>query len=334
MTQVKLAMIGAGGMARHHISFILKQQDTTRIVAVCEPDKAAYDQAAAMFTQAGLKPPVRVRDFDAFMAKHARKVDAAFVVTPHNQHFPQATALLEAGVDVLLEKPMVLNTTQARRLIKTRDKSGRLLVVAFNGSLSPAIRRAAEMIRNAELGKLISIDAAVWQDWERATLGTWRQEPKIAGGGFLFDTGAHMLNTVADLAGQPFADVAAFVDHRGRKVDILGVAIGRLAGGGFVTLHGSGACGVISSEVRVFCERGVIETGVWGERLRVHRAGDPAPVDVALPASLGVWQTFLAVRDGRMPNPSPAEIGMRMIQLWDAMKASAKQGGAPVRVAA
>lgn len=334
MTHVNLGLIGAGGMARHHINLLLKQQDTTRVAAVCEPSKAAYDQAAALFTQAGLPPPPRARDFETFMAKYAKKIDAAFVVTPHNQHFPQAMALLGAGKDVLLEKPMVLNTAQAKRLIRQRDKSGRLLVVAFNGSLSPAIRRAAEIIRNGELGKLLSIDASVWQNWEQATLGTWRQEPKIAGGGFLFDTGAHMLNTVSDLAGEPFAEVAAFIDSRGRKVDILGVAIGRLAGGAFVTLHGSGACGVMSSDIRVFCEGGMIETGVWGERLRVQRAGEPAPVDVDLPASLGVWQTFLAVRDGRMPNPCPPEIGMRMIQLWDAMKASAKHGGSAVAVPA
>ena len=52
---------------------------------------------------------------------------------------------------------------------------------------------------------------------------------------------------------------------------------------------------------------------------------------VPVPASLGVWEQFLAVRRGQMPNPSPPEIGLRMARLWDAIKASAAQNGAPVK---
>jgi len=332
MKPIRLGMVGAGGMARWHIERILKQQDTTRIAAICEPSDAAFAETAKMFKQAGLKTPAREKDFEAFLAKQAGKIDAAFIITPHNQHFAQTMALLAAGVDVLLEKPMVLNVSQATKLIRQRDKTGRLLAVAFNGSLSPAIRKAAEMIKSGELGKLHSISATVWQDWDRHTLTTWRQIPKIAGGGFLFDTGAHMLNTTADLAGEPFAEVAAFLDNCGRKVDIVGVAIGRLQNGALVTLHGSGNTVAIDSEIKVFLEDGVIHTGVWGERLRVHRRGDPAPVDVALPPSLGAWETFVSVRQGRIPNPSPPEIGLRMTQLWDAIKESAALGGAVVSV--
>ena len=46
---------------------------------------------------------------------------------------------------------------------------------------------------------MLNIDAVVWQDWQEAAAGTWRQVPALSGGGFLFDTGAHLLNTVTDL---------------------------------------------------------------------------------------------------------------------------------------
>jgi hypothetical protein len=52
---------------------------------------------------------------------------------------------------------------------------------------------------------------------------------------------------------------------------------------------------------------------------------------VKLPASLGVWEQFLAVREGRMANPCPPEVGLRMARLWDAIVASAAQGGQPVK---
>ena len=57
------------------------------------------------------------------------------------------------------------------------------------------------MLRSGECGELLSISATVWQGWGPGTAGKWRQQPEISGGGFMFDTGAHMLNTVADLGG-------------------------------------------------------------------------------------------------------------------------------------
>ncbi len=51
---------------------------------------------------------------------------------------------------------------------------------------------------------------------------------------------------------------------------------------------------------------------------------------VKLPPSLGVWEQFLAVRAGEIPNPCPPEVGLRMAKLWDAIQASAAQNGVPV----
>jgi predicted dehydrogenase len=115
-------------------------------------------------------------------------------------------------------------------------------------------------------------------------------------------------------------------------VDTRGVVMARLASGALVTMHGCGetipSC---ASDVRVFCEKGILRTGVWGERLELQRAGRKHLRKVAVPASLGVWEQFLAVRAGRMVNPCPPEVGLRMAKLWDAIKESAGQGGKPVR---
>ena len=79
----------------------------------------------------------------------------------------------------------------------------------------------------------------MWQDWATNTAGSWRQ-PGASGGGFLFDTGAHMLNTVTDLAGEDFTEVAAWQEDDGYPVDIRSVVMGRLASGALVTMN---ACG-------------------------------------------------------------------------------------------
>jgi predicted dehydrogenase len=242
---------------------------------------------------------------------------------------------MEAGIDVLLEKPMVMNAAEAESLIATRDRTRRLLVVSFNGSLSPQVRRASQMLRNGELGKILNVSAVVWQNWKLLTAGTWRQEPAISGGGFLFDTGAHMLNTVSDLVGEDFTEVAAWLDNYGAPVDILGSVMARTVSGMFVTMNGCGdAIKSCHSDVRVFCSDAILRTGVWGERLELQRQGQDRLTPVRVPPSLGQWEQFVQVRSGRMANPCPPEVGLRMARLWDAIQASAAQGGQPVRATA
>ncbi len=326
---VNLTLIGCGGMARHHARQILQQLETTRVTSVCEPSAEAYVALAAIFTAAGQTPPPNEPNLERLLERYTP--DAAFIITPHAYHFDQTKLCLEAGLDVLLEKPMVMNAAEAVGLIDVRDRTGRLLVVAFPGSLSPYLRSAVATLRSGEVGSVLSISATIWQDWGPNTAGTWRQEPALSGGGFFFDTGAHMLNTVVELAGEPFVEVAAWLDHKDRPVETMGVVIGRLASGALVTLHGCGeAIPSCASDIKVFTDRAILRTGMWGEFLEMQRAGESALSPVTLPPSLGVWEQFLAVREGRLPNPAPPEVGLRMARLYDAIQASGARHGAVV----
>jgi len=328
-TPVNLTLIGCGGMARHHARQILQQLDTTCVSAVCEPAAEAYAALAQLFTDAGQTPPPNEPDLERLLERY--RPEAAFIITPHAYHYDQTRLCLEAGLDVLLEKPMVMNAAEAQGLMEVRDRTGRLLVVAFPGSLSPYLRSAVATLRAGTVGAVLSISATIWQDWGPNTLNTWRQEPALSGGGFFFDTGAHMLNTVVELAGEPFVEVAAWLDNKGRPVETMGVVIGRLASGALVTLHGCGeAIPSCSSDIKVFCDQAILRTGMWGEFLEIQRAGETDLKPVTLPPSLGVWEQFLAVRAGRLPNPAPPEVGLRMARLYDAIKASAAQHGAVV----
>ena len=326
-----MGFIGFGGMARSHLRGMLKANDPFEIVAVCEPDENAYTQGAELLIDHGVTPPPREHDLDTYLRKYSPEMQAVFIITPHVHHFEQARACLEAGLDVLLEKPMVMNVSEAKSLIKARDESGRLLVVAFQGGLSPAIRKASELLRSGECGRLLNISGMVWQNWGPKTIGKWRQDFVVSGGGFMFDTGAHMLNSVCDLAGEDFVEVAAWQDNLGRPVDILTAIMGRLESGGLVTITGCGetipSC---ASELWVFCTERIIRTGQWGERLEIQRDREDGFQEIDLPPMEGTWGQFVKVLNGDLPNPCPPEVGLRMAKLWDAVKASSKQGGKPV----
>ncbi len=328
----RVGIVGTGLMGMAHIGDMAGREDTS------SPRSASPAPRRPSSPAHGSPPPAprpRASSPTGTGSSRSRareeRLDAVVLLTPHALHFGQATAALEAGLDVLLEKPMVMNATEALELIRTRDRTGRLLVVAFQGSLSPRIRAAAAMLRSGELGAILNVDALVWQDWQHRAGGTWRVDPAMSGGGFLFDTGAHMLNTVADLAGEDVAQVAAWLEDDGGPVDMRGAVMARLASGALITMNGCGrAIPSLGSDIRLFCERATIRTGIWGERLELQRSGVATlrPVRSVRPKT--VWQQFLDVRAGREPNPSPPEVGLRMARLWDAIRESSARGGSVV----
>jgi predicted dehydrogenase len=337
VNKVRTIIVGTGGMARFHIQMMLKQQDTTEIVALCDPSPQQLALAVELFEKNHLPVPTTGPELEPLLQELRGELDAALIVTPHAYHFKQATACLESGLDVLLEKPMVMNARQARKLIKTTHATGRLLVVAFPGSLSPQIREAKRMLREGQLGVLQSVNGFIWQNWKENTVNTWRQVPKLAGGGFMFDTGAHLLNTTCDLVGEEFVEVAAWLDNRGAPVDIIGTVMAKTKSGVYVTMHGCGeAFNTYASEIIAVGNKGLLRTGIWGERLEVQfgkpRSEGFKTKKIQLPPTLGVWEQFLDVRAGRMENPCPPAVGLRMAKLWDAINASAQQGGKPVTV--
>jgi predicted dehydrogenase len=329
--KVKVAIIGSGGMARYHIRQMLQQTDSTEITAICEPSAEMYKATLKVFKENGSEPPPNQPNLSRLLADFS--LDAALIVTPHAYHHDQTKACMENGVDVLLEKPMVMNEVEAHSLIEVQNRTQRLLVVAFQGSLSPRIRAASRMVQSGELGTLLSISATVWQSWGPNTVNTWRQDPRISGGGFLFDTGAHMLNTVVDLAGEEFIEVSAWLDYKERPVETMAVVMGRLDSGALVTLH---ACGETipscSADIRFFFTKAILRVGMWGEFLEIQRTGRSRARALPVPPSLGVWEQFLAVREGRMPNPSPPEVGLRMSRLYDAIKVSAARNGETIKL--
>lgn len=334
---VRVGFIGVGGVSRYHIRRMLEQTDTTEIIAICEPSPDAYATTAAVFAEHGLDAPPNEPIFTQFLSRFKDALDAVFITTPHAYHHHQTQAAMEAGLDVLLEKPMAMNAQEAQSLIDTRDQTGRLLVVAFNGSLSPEIRYAVQMLRSGELGDILSISGVIWQNWGPKTTGLWRQQPEISGGGFMFDTGAHMLNTLADLAGEDFAEVAAWLDNKGRPVETMAAIMGRLQSGALVTIHGCGeSVPDCTSDIRVFTSQAILRTGAWGGYLEVQPHGSRELEPVAVPGGRGrllggAWEQFLAVRSGDIDNPCPPEVGLRMAKLWDAIQESASKGGMPVK---
>jgi len=325
MPKVRVIVVGTGGIARSHIKNMLAQAKTTSVVGFVEVSPEQRDKTKALMRDLGIPcPPFHgsIRE----LVKAQGVADAAFICTPHKFHFENACDCLRLGLDVLIEKPMVLNASEAQRLIRLRDKTRRLVVVAFNGSLSPAVKKAKELLRAGAIGRITGLAAYTHQRWKTSTAGTWRQDPEISGGGFLFDAGSHMVNTSLELLGEDVAEVVALMDNRGTPVEINSTVSGRTRGGVTFSLTAIGDSMDCTSQVMVIGDTGILETGIWGERLKLRKIGTREFQPVPYPKSQGPWGQFLKVRAGRMKNPSPPEIGLRFAEMMDMIRQSVATG--------
>jgi predicted dehydrogenase len=325
MSKVRTIVVGTGGFSRCHIRAMIEMKRVTTITGFVEPSEASRKATAAVFTEKKLSCPpffATVKE----LVKAQGPADTAVICSPHKFHFENAKDCLESGMDVMIEKPMVMNGEEARRLIKLRDTTGRLVMVAFPGSLSPAVWKAKDLIARGAIGEVSTISAYAHQHWKKATIGSWRQIPEISGGGFLFDTGSHMVNTVVDLLGSEVTRVSALLDNRGTPVEINSSVSGMSANGITFSLAGAGDTIQCCSQILVFGSEGVLKTGIWGESLSVKKAADSDYQPVAYPKSRGPWEQFLRVRSGKMKNPCPPEVGLRFAALMDMIRQSAKTG--------
>lgn len=126
-------------------------------------------------------------------------VDALVVSTPNYLHAPQTIAALNAGVHVMVEKPMAMNAEEAEQMCEAADKSGALLIVAHCWRFHPEVQWLKE--QSKKLGKIIRTKAySVHVAWGPSG---WFAQKQFAGGGAMADMGVHALDTTRFLLGDP-----------------------------------------------------------------------------------------------------------------------------------
>lgn len=329
---LRLGVIGAGLKATEYARSWATMPDV-EIVAMAEISPPARQRFGDACEAAGGIRPVEYTDAATMLARCVGKLDAVYVSTPHVFHGSHAVAVVEAGFDLLLEKPMVTTLEEGLALAEAEARTGRTIVVAYQGGLSPLVHDTKDRARRGEFGDLVSVSASVWEGWAQRYAGQWKQDPEISGGGFMFDTGAHMMNTVCVLADAEFERLSSFTANRRLKVDLVCAVAARLNNGALVTFNaaGDGPPGCAST-ITLFYTNAIVRIDAWGAWREVSTDGSTVQREHA--EILGTpMQAFQAVRDGRIANPSTVATGLRFARLWDAIKASASRDGEAVAVA-
>src|SRR5262249_49783679 len=133
-------------------------------------------------------------EFDSFLAH--RPMDMVVVGSPSGLHAQQGIACANAGLHVLVEKPMDITTQRADSLIAACERANVKLGVIFQDRLKPGIRRAKELLDEGALGRLLLADARVkWYRPPEYYAGSrWRGTWELDGGGALMNQGIHTVD--------------------------------------------------------------------------------------------------------------------------------------------
>ncbi len=152
-----------------------------------------------------------------------QRIDFVSIVVPNNGHFEVAKGFLQAGFNVICDKPMSFTLAEAKLLRKIVEKSGKVFALTHNYTGYPMVKQARHMCQSGLLGKINKVVAEFPQGWmagfiENAdnAIGMWRMDPKVAGGSCCMgDLGTHAENLVRYITGLEIeelcADLSTFV---------------------------------------------------------------------------------------------------------------------------
>ena len=212
MAEVALVGYGLGG-ATFHAPFI-DATPSLRIAAIVTSDPERAAAARARFPDAEIVPdPGRLRDM-------ADRLDLAVISTPNRTHVPLARAALDAGLHVVVDKPLATTADDARRLIEEARRRDRVLTVYQNRRWDGDFLTLRRLVDEGALGDVHRFESR-FERWRPAPKPGWRQEPDPgAAGGLLYDLGPHLIDQALVLFG-PVREVHAELDRRrpGARVD-------------------------------------------------------------------------------------------------------------------
>lgn len=190
MDRLRVGIIGYGywgpNLVRNFSSCPL-----TEVVAVCDASPARREAVARTYPHVAT-----VGSVDELLD---RKLDAVAIATPVSTHFPLASRCLQAGLHVMVEKPLTATAHEAQALVDIADRAGRVLMVDHTYLFNPAVRMVRQIIDRGELGDLYYVDSV------RINLGLFQRDVNV-----IWDLAPHDLSIVDHILGGDARSISAW----------------------------------------------------------------------------------------------------------------------------
>jgi predicted dehydrogenase len=323
------------------------------LVAVCDvkPDKAAETLKKNQLS--GIPVYASVEE----LLQKQRDVDVVHVCTPSGDHFTPVVSCLEAGKNVICEKPLEIQLDRIDRMVEVSQRTGSRLAAIFQNRWNDANRAIKQAADDGRFGRIAW--AGSFTPWYRPDKyyeeGGWRGTRRLDGGGAIMNQSVHSIDLLQWICGQvkSVSAYAASRIHAGIEVEDTGSAALQFANGAFGTIVGTTAMFPgMPPRIEIGGENG---TAVSEQGLKMFKFRDERPGDAELLERLAVTKSR-----STSGGSSNTDIGLdlharnilHILQSWDegrdaetsgaearkavaiilAMYESARKGGAAVQV--
>jgi len=348
--KARVAVIGTGWWSTYtHIPGLLANPNA-ELVALADVNPQKLEAAARHYGIERMYTSVR-----RMLARE--RLDGGVVATYHSTHYTVARACLEAGLHVMVEKPMTLTARHAHALLEVAERHGKEIIVGYPYHYTELSRKARQVLASGELGRIqfvSCLSATSVADFlrgvpnayasKRETFpvnhpGTVYHDPRLSGGGQGHLQVTHSAGSMFFVTGLRARNVSAFMEGFDLPVDMVDAFTVRFDSGavGVVGSTGNAARGGLGRfEIDVHCEAGRLtleqHQGTLSVRRHDGREESYGPLAEPYPR-FATANNLVDVVLGGAPNGSPGEVGARVVELLDAGYRSARAGGRPVSVA-
>lgn len=241
MNKIKFSVIGFGRIGKRHAK-IINEYTPTELVSITDTDPNQFANIHELELNA-----TQYHSIDAFIASDQNKSDIVTIATPNFFHARYAIQLLEAGYDVLIEKPMGLSEKECREVISVEEKTGKKVFVVKQNRYSPPSVWMKEVMDNRLIGEPLMVQVnCYWNRDDRyyKTDNNWKGDKKLDGGA-LFTQFSHFVDIMYWVFGDiinPKAIVKNFTHPGLKDFDDSGFAQFEFVNGGIGAINYSTSC--------------------------------------------------------------------------------------------
>ncbi|GAB3030650.1 Gfo/Idh/MocA family protein [Natronobiforma cellulositropha] len=302
MTEAPLrtGIVGTGAWGTHIAAQFHEHPDAT-VVALADVSERSRERAGETLT---VDATHQYEEFEDML--ESESLDALQVSSPHTFHAAQIHHALEDGLHVFCEKPLTIGVDSARRLVEEAADTDRTVMVGYQRHVHPAYLEVKRAIEGGVIEPKL-VTAELTQGWFEKVDGTWRVDPRLSGGGQLYDSGSHLVDAICWLLGSRPTHVTAemvFADED-ERIDVQAVLAVRFESGAVASITVSGDAPDVYERIAVRGGgRAVIEGSGWDRRsATVLDAADAELASVAgdLSSYDKVDAFVRAVRNGTEP---------------------------------
>ena len=187
MRKLKVGIIGCGGIANGKHLPSMKKNGNFEIIAFCYLILERAQKAKAEY---GTEDARVYTDYTELLKED---VEAVYVLTPNSSHGPVSIAALEAGKHVMCEKPMAKSYAEAKAMVETAERTGKILTIGYQNRYRADCTYLKKVCEAGELGEIYYAKAHAVRRRAVPTWGVFLDEEK-QGGGPLIDIGTHALD--------------------------------------------------------------------------------------------------------------------------------------------